>query len=374
MSTDDGLVAPERAYSRRGVIAAGAAVAAAAYGSRIERAFGALGGAGLSGTLHYYNWAAYVNPKTYTDFTKATGVKVKKSFFVSNEALLAKMKAGARGYDLAAPTGYMVAILADEGLLEKIDWKQLPNVKKTIDPKFLGLPFDPKDEWSVPKDWGTTGFMYRTDRIKERPKTWKQFFDLFEKYPKKLTLLDGSAEVIGSAAVMMGYSYNTDSESELNKVRDFLLDLKPHVHSIDSVNYKINISKGKAYGGLGWNGDGAYVIAHSPKNAAEYVVGKEGGEFWVDSHVLLKGGKNPDAAHAWIDFVYRPKINAQETGYTYYGSPLKRAKLQGVLARSILTNDDVFPAPATLKRLEPNEVSAKGARLRERIWTEFKSA
>ena len=375
MSIDDVFLDQEQArtYSSKGVIAAGAAIAAAAYGTRIEKAFGAFTAPALSGTLHYYNWADYVNPKTYTDFTKATGVKVKKSFFVSNEALLAKMKAGGRGYDLAAPTGYMVSILADEGLLQKIDWKKLPTVKKNIDSKFLGLPFDPKDEWSVPKDWGTTGFMYRTDKIKERPTTWKQFFDLFPKYPKKIALLDGSAEVIGSIAVMMGYSYNTDSESELNKARDFLLALKPNVHSIDSVNYKINIAKGKAYGGLGWNGDGAYVIAKSPKNAAEYVVAKEGGEFWVDSHVLLEGGKNPDAAHAWIDFHYTPKINAQETSFTYYGSPLKRATLAGVLDKSILTNTDVFPAPATLKKLEPNEVSPKGARLRERIWTEFKS-
>ena len=363
----------ERRYDRRGVIAAGATLAAAAYATRAERAFGALAGPDASGTLHYYNWADYVNPKTYDAFTKATGVKVKKSFFISNEALLAKMKAGARGYDLAAPTGYMVSILVGEKLLEKIDWKKLPTVKKNIDPKFLGLPFDPKDEWSVPKDWGTTGFMYRTDLIKDRPTTWAQFFALYKKYPKKFTLLDGSAEVVGSTAVMMGYSYNTDSDKELDKVKKFLLDLKPFVHSIDSVNYKINIAKGKAYGGVGWNGDGGYVIAHSPKNAAEYIVAKEGGEFWVDSHVILVGAKNPDAAHAWIDFHYQPKINALNTEYTFYGSPIKLSLNKGVLPKTILSNTDVFPAPATLKKLEPNEVSPKGARLRERIWTEFKS-
>ena len=102
--------------------------------------------------------------------------------------------------------------LAEEGLLRRIDWKKLPSVRQTIDPKFLGLPHDPDDRWSVPKDWGTTGFMYRTDKIKERPTSWAQFFSLFEKYPRKLTLLDGSAEVIGSVAVMMGYSFNTDAD------------------------------------------------------------------------------------------------------------------------------------------------------------------
>ena len=364
----------ERRYDRRGVIAAGALLAAGAYAARAENALGALAGAGQSGTLHYYNWADYVNPKTRAAFTKATGIKVRMSYFVSNEALLAKLKAGARGYDLATPTGYMVRILGAENLLTPIDRSKLPNVRRFLDPKFQSTPDDPNNRYSVAKDYGTTGFVYRTDKIRERPTTWKQFFDLFKKYPKKFTLLDGSAEVLGSAAVRLGYSYNTSSPSELNRVRAFLLDLKPLVHSIDSVNYKTNIAKGRAFGGLCWNGDGAYVIANAPKNRAEYVVANEGGEVWVDYYVIPAGPRNPDAAHAWINYVYQPKVNVLETSYTYYGSPLRRAALKPVYPKSLFENTDVFPTAAQLKRLEFNNVSARGTRLRERIWTEFKSA
>ena len=264
MSSDRLLARP---MSRRGVLAAGAALALSA-----SRAGSALARPAASGTLHYYNWIDYVNPDTYVAFTKATGIAVRRSYFASNEALLARLRSGARGYDLAAPTGYTIATLADEGLLRRIDWKKLPNVRQTIDPKFLGLPHDPDDRWSVPKDWGTTGFMYRTDKIKERPTSWAQFFSLFEKYPRKLTLLDGSAEVIGSVAVMMGYSFNTDADKELDRVRTFLLRLRPFVRAFDSRGYATAIAQGKAYGGLGWNGDGAYVIAHTPNHAADYVV------------------------------------------------------------------------------------------------------
>jgi spermidine/putrescine transport system substrate-binding protein len=358
---------PQR-YDRRGVLAAGAALAVSAYGARP-----AFARPELSGTLHYYNWIDYVNPETYAAFTKATKIKVRKSYFVSNEALWTRLKTGGRGYDLAAPTGYMVARLAEDGLLTKINWKKLPTVRKNIDPKFLGLPYDPKNEWSVPKDWGTTGFMYRTDKITQRPVSWAQFFSLFKKYPRKFTILDGSAEVVGSVAAMMGYSYNTDSHRELAKITAFLLDLKPYIHSIDSVGYKDAITTGKAYGGLGWNGDGAYVIAHSPNNAADYVVAKEGGEFWVDAHVIPKGATNPEAAHAWIDFVYQPKRNAAETLYTYFGSPLRRQLLTGVLAKTILADTDVFPSAGTMKHLEPNAVSPAGVRARERIWAELKA-
>jgi spermidine/putrescine transport system substrate-binding protein len=358
-----------RRYDRRGVLAAGAALALSA-----SRAASAIADPGASGTLQYYNWIDYVNPETYTAFTKATGIAVRKSYFASNEALLSRLRNGARGYDLAAPSGYMVATLAEEGLLRRIDWKRLRNVRQTIDPRFLGLPYDPDDRWSVPKDWGTTGFMYRTDKIKERPTSWAQFFALFERYPRKFTLLDGAAEVIGSVAVRLGYSFNTDVPRELERVRAFLLDLRPFVRSFDSRRYAADIAAGKAFGGLGWNGDGAYLIARAPNHAADYVVAKEGGELWLDAHVIPKGAANVAAAHAWIDFVYKPRISAMETLYTYFGSPVRRSLLGPILAPTVLRNPDVFPPAATYRRLEPSNLTPEGAAARDRIWTEVKAA
>src|SRR3954447_7000177 len=215
--TSDDIIA--RAFNRRGFIGAASAAAflAACGGSTSPRSSSggssstSVAKAAPSGTLLYYNWADYVNPKTYPAFTKATSVKVKKDFFKSNEELQAKLQGGATGYDLAAPTGYMVQILAEDGKLEPIDWSLLPNVKKNIDPKFQGLPYDPDNKWSVPKDWGTTGFMYRSDKIKEKPTSWEEFYALAKgRASGKVTVLDGIPEVIGSTAVMLGYSYNTE--------------------------------------------------------------------------------------------------------------------------------------------------------------------
>jgi spermidine/putrescine transport system substrate-binding protein len=358
----------ERRIDRKGFVAIGAlGAAAAATGGRFAGdAFAA------NNELFYYNWAAYVNPKTYAAFEKKTGIKVKKDFYVSNEVLQAKLQAGGRGYDLAAPTGYEVAILADAKLLEPIDWTKLPTVKRNLDRKFQKQPYDPQGKWSVPKDWGTTGFVYRTNLIKERPTSWKEFFDLtMGKYSGKVSLLDGVAEVIGSTAIMLGYSYSTGDPKQLDEVRKFLLKVKPHIHSIDSVNYKEKLEKGTVVMAQAWNGDGAVVAS---KVKALYVVPKEGAELWIDAYVIPTGANNPAAAHKWIDFVYAPMVNAQETSFTYYGSPLKRSLLKGVLDPKILGDPAVFPAPRTLTHLEPNSVTAKATRLRDRIWTEFKSA
>ena len=371
----------ERNVTRRGFVAAGAATAflAACGGSTDsadedtgESADKGSGPAKLAGTMHYYNWADYVNPETYKAFTAATGVKIKKDFFVSNEELQAKLQGGARGFDLAAPTGYMVQILAEGGLLEELDKSQLPTVAKNIDPQFTKLPYDPEDKWSVPKDWGTTGFIYRTDMVKEKPTSWKDFVELTKgPYSGKVTVLDGIPECVGSMLVMLGYSFNSEDEGEIDEAKQQLIDLKPHLLAITSTEYKQMMIDGKAVMALGWNGDGAAVAAKKP---AEYVVAEEGGEFWVDAYVIPTGAKNPDAAHAWIDYTYDPEHNALETEFTYYGSPVKRDLMEPVLDKKVFTNDDVFPPEPTLEKLEPNSVSPEGTKLRDRAWTEFKAA
>ena len=371
----------ERNLTRRGFVAAGAATAfLAACGGSSDTANEDEGdsadkkkaAAELGGTLYYYNWADYVNPETYKAFTAETGVKIKKDFFVSNEELQAKLQGGARGFDLAAPTGYMVQILADAGLLEELDWSQLPTVEKNLDERFRKLPYDPQDKWSVPKDWGTTGFMYRKDLVKESPTSWRDFVDLAKgPYSGKVTVLDGIPECVGSMLVMLGYSFNSEDEGEIEEAKKELIDLKPHLLAITSTEYKQMLIAGRAVMSLGWNGDGAAVAAKKP---AEYVVAEEGGEFWVDAYVIPTGSKNPTAAHAWIDYVYDPEHNALETEYTYYGSPVKRDLLKPVMDKKVFANDDVFPPEDTLEKMEPNSVSPDGTKLRDRAWTEFKAA
>ena len=368
-----------RKLDRRGFIAAASASAllVACGGSKdAAKGVGATTGAAAppaaTGTLHYYNWADYVAPDSYKAFSKDTGVKVKKDFYASNEELQAKLQGGARGFDLIVPTGYMIGILAEAKLLEELDYARLPNVTKNIDPRFRGLPFDPQDKFSVPKDWGTTGFVYRTDKVKEKPTSWKDFVELTKgPYSGKVTVLDGIPEVIGSMLVMLGYSYNSEDEQELEAAKKVLIDLKPHILSITSTEYKQHLISGKAVMALGWNGDGAAVAAKKP---AEYVVAEEGGELWVDSYAIPAGAKNPAAAYAWIDYVYDPAHNAVETEYTFYGSPVKRDLLEPVIDAKVFSNPDVFPPAEQLAKLEPNEVTPKGTKLRDRVWTEFKAA
>ena len=50
-----------------------------------------------------------------------------------------------------------------------------------------------------------------------------------------------------------------------------------------------------------WDGWCNYGIAENAE--IKYVIPKEGSDLWVDTMVVIKASKNPDAAHKFIDFV-----------------------------------------------------------------------
>jgi spermidine/putrescine transport system substrate-binding protein len=125
----------------------------------------------LAEELHVYNWSEYIDPEIYQDFEEEFGVKVIEDTFASNEDLLAKLQAGATGYDLIVPSDYMVAIMAELDLLAEINYDNIPNFEN-IDETFKDPPYDPGNVYSVPYQWGTTGIGYNADLFEEAPGSW----------------------------------------------------------------------------------------------------------------------------------------------------------------------------------------------------------
>ena len=124
----------QRKVSRRGVLAAAAAGAFLAACSkdvsqRPSSAGQTSGGVSqqLEDELNIFNWADYVHPRTYPSFEREFDIKITEDNYPSNEDALARLQAGARGYDIVVPSGYMVAIMIREGLLEKVEPNQMEN-------------------------------------------------------------------------------------------------------------------------------------------------------------------------------------------------------------------------------------------------------
>jgi spermidine/putrescine transport system substrate-binding protein len=374
---DDELIQEwlSRRITRRRVIAAGAAAAVLAACGESEVGTSATrknesGGVPtkLEDDLSIYNWADYVNPKTYPMFEKEFDIKVTEDNYASNEDALAKLQAGARGYDIVVPTGYMIETMIQKNLLFELDHSKIPNLSN-VNPQFLDLPFDPGNKYSVPKDYGTTGYGYRSRFVKDEMTSWEDFFSLAPKYSGRYTVLNSPPEVVGAALKMLGYSYNTTNASEIAEATDVLVKFKPHVRKITSSMREIMIS-GEAWISLTWNGEIGYVALDAAD--ARYVVPSEGSEVWTDNWAVVAGAPHPAAAHAFINWQLQPEIQALDTEYHYYGSVVEG--VDQYLDPAIANDESVFPPEEVSANLEVAEASPDWLALRNEAWTKFKAA
>ena len=112
-------------------------------------AFGLSGAAQAAGSLNFANWSDYYPPELLKKFEADTGIKATLDAYDSNETLLAKLKAGGGAYDVVVPSDSFIEIFVKEGLLQKLDKSQLPNLANLKD-KFKTLTYDPGHDYSVP--------------------------------------------------------------------------------------------------------------------------------------------------------------------------------------------------------------------------------
>jgi spermidine/putrescine transport system substrate-binding protein len=364
-----------RPVSRRGFIAAStaAAILAACGESDVGTSARKDGSASrvpseLEDELSIYNWADYVNPKTYPRFERDLDITITEDNYASNEDALAKLQAGAKGYDIVVPTGYMVETMIQKDLLFELDHSKIPNLAN-VEEQFLDAPFDPGNKYSVPKDYGTTGYGFRSEFVKDEMTSWEDFYRLAPKYSGRYTVLDSPPEVIGSALKMLGYSYNSTDPAEISEATEEIVKLKPHVRKITSSMREIMIS-GEVFVSLTWNGEIGYVALDAAD--ARYVVPSEGSEIWTDNWSIVADPPHPAAAHAFINWQLQPKIQALDTEYHYYGAVVEGEEKH--LDPAIANDPAVYPSGSVVDKLEFAEATPEWLALRNEAWTKFKAA
>src|SRR5438445_13886399 len=116
--------------------------------------------------LHLYNWNNYIAPETIKRFEQQCKCEVVQTYYSDNEELLAKLAAGAKGYDVLVPTANAVQALIRGGQLKPLDKSKVPNLKN-VDPAYLNTPFDPGNQYSAPYAMSTTIIGYNDEKMKE---------------------------------------------------------------------------------------------------------------------------------------------------------------------------------------------------------------
>ena len=319
-------------------------------------------------TLTLLTWPDYISPQTLLGFETEFGVKVELELVPSAVELIERMQASRSGIDVLVPPDYAVRELSALGLLLQLDPSLLPNLDHLDVRFFRGRAHDPESRVSVIKDWGTTGFLYRTDMIDEILESWADFWRLSKKMSGRVTVLDSPGEVIGAALKLRGHSYNSSSVEQLADARDALFELKPHLLTFET-NYKPLLFSGKACLSLGWNGDAAALIAQGIP--IRYVLPTEGSQLWEDDWAIAADAPHPDLAHAFLNFVLRPEIAAQEALYTRYATGNQSAR--ALLDEKLRDDPSTYPPANLLAQLEYGmPIDPVGQQGREQLWREVR--
>ena len=327
-------------------------------------------GAHAQGELFLYNWSNYIPPELLEKFESETGIKVNLDVYDSNETMLAKLQAGAAGYDVVVPSGYMVRIMIDEGLAEEINAGEMENFEN-VKPPHDAPTFDPQRAYSAPYMWGTTGVTYDSARLEEPlPESWAPFFDPPEALEGQVAALNDQVEMYNAAAYYVGVSKCTEDPEDAQKILAVMEAQKPQLAMYQSDGTIDRMAAGEVIMHQQWNG-----AAHRTKQqlpTAVYIYPKEGITVWDDNFVVPRGAPNPENARTFIDWMMEPENIAEASNFTGYMNAI--AGSEEFLKEELRSDPAVNMPDEYTDRLRPLENCSPAAReLRDRVWTRLKS-
>jgi spermidine/putrescine transport system substrate-binding protein len=314
-----------------------------------------------SGTLAMYTWGDYDDPELVGALAESSlGVKMKVDYFASNEDLITKLSAGggtSSGFDIVVPTGPYVVQMVQKGLIQKFDKSLLPNMVN-VDPAFLGQAWDKDNEYSVCKNWGTTGFFYDTTKIKKELNTWQDFLDAcMGEASGQCAVIDAPPNFVGPYFWANGIDWNTEDKASIDAAEDFLVNkLAPHIKAFDSYP-STKIAEGAFTLAMTWNGDARQAYSRikdaggTPENW-RWVLGAPDTELFMDTFCIAAGAPNTEAAHAWINWILIPENSIQDLEYHGYNTGMKNMEtLIGELAPDLVKGDMIFFADEQVKTM-----------------------
>ncbi len=330
--------------------------------------------------LNLYNWNQYIAPETVARFEKQCKCKVKQTYYSDNEELVAKLSAGAKGYDVMVPTSNYVQGMVKAGWLQPIDKSKVPNLKNIM-PQYLNTPFDPDNKYSVPYAYSITLLGYNDQKMKELGITvdsWAAIFDpkILEKLKGRVTVLDSANELMAAALKYLGYSVNDRDPKHWEEAKQVILKAKPYWSAFKASGYIEDLAAGNSWLVHGYSNDifqadqGAQQAKQ--KFRIKHGMPKEGAVLALDAMVVSKTAPRPDLAFQFINFMLEGKNSAELTNMIGSGNP--NAEAMQFIIPEIKSMSAIFPDPQTAKKLEMlKDMNGQERRRLNKIWTEIKA-
>ena len=333
-----------------------------------------LGLSGLAGCmretrprLNVYNWSAYVAPETIPNFEAEFGVRVRYATYESNEEMLAKVLGGNSGWDVVFPTHNRLEPMRHYGLLAPLDRSRLPGLAN-LDPRFRAPAWDSGLEWGVPYMWTGTGIAYNRS-VGPVPKRWSDLWN--PRLKGRLTMLDDPEDMMGACLKKLGFRFGATDPDELRRAEREAIAQKPLVRAYLNAEARDQLVAGDVLAAQLWSTTSAQAMAAAPQLAFSWPA--EGFPFYCDCAVVLRESHRVPLAHEFLNYLLRPHVSAAIVESTKTATANGAAR--DLLPEAVRNHPALYPPPDVFERGEwPRALPPSCQRLRDRIWTEIKSA
>jgi spermidine/putrescine-binding protein len=256
-----------------------------------------------SQSLNLFVWTEYIPQDIIDCFQLVYGIKVNRDEYSANEEMYAKLSAGSTSYDIVQPTDYIVGLMSRNNLIQKLDKSKL-TIMGYFAPQYLGLSFDPNNDYTVPYEAGTDAIVVNTAKVTTVPKSWA---DLWKpEYAGHMIFLDDERSVIGLTLLTLGYDVNTTDPKQLDEAKAKLKLLVPGIKVFDSDSPKTSLIAGDASLGETWTFEA--LAAQQAVPTIQYIYPTEGAIVWQDNYAIPTGAPHPDAAYAWLNYTMQPDV------------------------------------------------------------------
>jgi spermidine/putrescine transport system substrate-binding protein len=288
-------------------------------------------------TLSVYNWSTYIADDTVPNFEELCGVTVTYDIFESGEALLARIRQGNPGYDIAVPSDITVSIMAGEGLLVPLNKDLIPNMAN-VSEDLLDPPYDPDNTYSMPYQWGTVGIGYNVEEVGEIT-SWADMFA----YDGTVAWLDDRRAMFGIALQILGFDPNSTDADEINQARDYLLENGSNVVAIAADDGQVLLERGDVDITVEYSGDIIDLTYECECDTYAYLIPEEGTNIWIDNMVIPVDAPNAELAMVFMDYILHPQVSADISNFTAYASPNAVAIENGLIDEELLADTNIYP-------------------------------
>lgn len=284
-------------------------------------------------------------------------VKVEYSTFGTNEDLYNMLTLG-DAFDLVCPSEYMIMKLMTEDRLLPLSEDFFETSDKNnyyingVSPYIRSVFENNEIEGKIWSDyaagymWGITGIVYNPEMVSgKEASSWKILND--PAYHRQITIKDNvrdsyfaalgaiKSDLLTSEEFVNSPDYRENLEQEMNdtspetieKVQEYLQDVKNNCYSFETDSGKADMITGKVAANYQWSGDAVYTMDQADEDdfTLAFAVPEESTNIYFDGWVMLKNGIRKDAAkqhaaEAFINFNSRPDNAIRNMYYIGYTS------------------------------------------------------